>query len=126
MIETAIHKYFDCTVAEWIPMNVAGLKVDGVSLSEIIADGRDGFGLAGADLEAVVGMCIRALIDSGAQPVIGGGNTDYFWLLQPQYGTTSDEIVHNVISEWRASGYDPDLGGLWFATPELYNARWRE
>jgi hypothetical protein len=125
MIETKKHKYFDCTVADWLPMNVAELEFDGVSLSKIIANGRDGFGLAGEDLETVVGMCIGVLIDGGAQPVIGGGNTDYFWLLQPQYGTASDEIAHNVIAEWRASGRDPDLGGLWFATPEHYQARSR-
>jgi hypothetical protein len=118
MIENIRNKRSGETVAEWLPMNVAELKYDAVSLSDLISDGQDEFGLSGAQLDEFIAKSIRVMLDHGALPVIGGAGTKYFWIEQPQYGSTPDNIVTNVIKEWKNSGSgDPGLGGLWFAQP---------
>jgi len=64
---------------------------------------------------------VFALLISGAKPAVGGGGTEYDWILQPQYGETSEEIVNAVVKEWLASGAgDCDPGGLWFTLPSPY------
>jgi hypothetical protein len=119
MIENIRNKRTGETVAEWVPMNVAELKYDAVSLSELISDGGDGFGLSGAQLDEFVVKCIRVMLDHGAVPVIGGAGTRYFWIAQPQHGATTDEIITSVIAGWKASGSaEPGLGGIWFALPK--------
>src|SRR5829696_6512754 len=112
--------WFGHTASEWIALTPGDLTIDAVGLWEIVPFGREGFGLQGADLVDFVRRSLYALVEAGAKPVIGGGGTDYYWIVQPQYGTGNAEIVENVIAEWLASGGgDPDPGGLWFALPEL-------
>jgi hypothetical protein len=59
----------------------------------------DDFGFSGRDLVEFVKLNIRALLERGAKPAIGGGGTAYDWILQPQYGNTDDQIVQSVIAE---------------------------
>jgi hypothetical protein len=118
MIDNIRNRHSGETVAEWIPMYVAELPIDAVSLSGVISDGNDGFSLRGADLDEFIIQSIRILLGHGALTVIGGGDSPYDWIHQPQYGTKADDVIKNVIAEWKASGVDPDLGGLWFARPD--------
>lgn len=109
------------SAAAWIQGWVEESNEDPVGLFGIIASGRRSFGLNGADLEAFVRRVLRAMTEAGARPVLGGGGKGPLpWIVQPQYGSTSNEIVDSVIAEWRSMGQDPDAGGLWFATPEVY------
>ena len=117
-------RYFGNTVSERVAMYPEELPVDAVGLWQIIPFGRDSFGFEGDELTDFARRCITALLERGARPVRGGGNTAYDWILQPQYGSTTEEIVEAVIAEWLASGGgDPDPGDLWFALPEFYEMR---
>jgi hypothetical protein len=121
MIMNVTHRRYGTTVSVWVQRNVPELENDAVSLSSIIFDGKDGFNLAGSELDLFIGMCIGTLMENEALPVIGGGNSRYDWIHQPQYGSSAGAVTTNVIAEWKASGVDPDLGGLWFARPDPAN-----
>jgi hypothetical protein len=118
MIENVKHRRYGTTVSVWAQRNVPELENDAVALLSIIFDGKDGFRLGGAQLDLFISMCIGTLMENGALLVIGGGDSPYDWIHQPQYGTKADDVIKNVIAEWKASGVDPDLGGLWFARPD--------
>lgn len=116
-----LHKLYGHTITEHIQTVSAELPVDAVGLWQIVPVGRDGFGLSDDDLVEFVRRCILALLKSDAKPVVGGGGTEYDWILQRQYGETSEEIADAVVEEWVASGAgDPDVGGLWFALLSPY------
>lgn len=96
------------------------LPLDAVGMWQIVPGGRIGFGLEGEALTDYVRRCIAELLSRGAVPVVGGGlEGEHEWIAQPQYGSTPDEIVENVVREWLANGArDEDPGGLWFARRE--------
>ena len=95
--------------------------IDAVGLWQIVPVGRINFRFSGSDLVSFLRLCITALLEKGAKPVIGGGGTRYDWILQPQYGETIEGITEAVVSEWLANGSpDTDPGGLWFALPTLH------
>jgi len=112
------HKLYGHTLAEHIETVSDELPVDAVGLWQIVPAGRQGFDLRGDDLTEFVRLCILALLEHGAKPVVGGGGTEYDWLFQPQYGESNEDIVNAVLNEWLAAGAeDCDPGGLWFALP---------
>lgn len=111
-------KFFGATVDEVIAGHLGELESDGIAFAGIIGEGRYGFEFSGEELTDFVRRCLTAMLEAGAKPVIGGGGTRYTWIEQPQYGSTTQEIVDNVIAEWLANG-DPDHGGLWFASPRF-------
>ena len=112
---------FGQTVREYIDTVAGELPIDAVGLWQIVPAGRQGFGLSGDDLTEFVHQCVLALLAQGATPVVGGGGTEYDWLLQPQYGETVSDIAEAVINEWLAAGaVDCNPGGLWFALPSRY------
>ncbi|GAB2879576.1 hypothetical protein GCM10027093_13450 [Paraburkholderia jirisanensis] len=114
----AIDRFFGQTVMEYIQTVPGELPNDAVGLWQIVPTGRQGFGLNGDDLGEFVRRCVLALLTHGAKPVVGGGGTQYDWILQPHYGETNEEIADTVMNEWLASGAgDCDPGGLWFALP---------
>lgn len=87
------HKLYGHTVAEHIRTLPDELSVDAVGLWQVIPAGRYGFELKGDDLVEFVQRCVFALLGCGAKPVIGGGETQYDWILQSQYGETNEEIA---------------------------------
>lgn len=112
------HKLYGYTVAEHLKTVPDELTDDAVGMWQIVPAGRYGFELTGDDLAEFVHCSISALLERGAKPVIGGGGTDYDWILETQYGATPQEIAHSVVQEWISAGEeDPDPGGLWFALP---------
>lgn len=107
--------FFGQAMVEYINTVAGELPVDAVGMWQIIPAGRHGFGLGGDELTEFVRRCVLALLDAGAKPVVGGGGSDYDWLLQPQYGKSNEEILSAVINEWLISGAtDCDPGGGWF------------
>ena len=115
------HKIHGHTIAEHIRLVPGELPVDAVGLWQIIPAGRIGFGLSGDELTEFVRLCVLALLERGAKPVVGGGGTKYAWIFQPHYGESNEEITDAVVSEWLAAGAsDCDPGGLWFALPSPY------
>jgi hypothetical protein len=126
MMEKFRHKYFGRPMSQWIKMVANELPVDAVGMWQIVPDGRHGFGLEGEALTDFVRRCIAELLSRGAVPVIGGGDSGYYWIAQPQYGSKPDEIIENVVQEWVANGArDEDPGGLWFALPRMCETRWK-
>lgn len=116
MTEELRHKYFDRPMSEWIRMVANELPIDAVGMWQIVPGGRHGFGLEGEALTDYVRRCIAELLSRGAVPVVGGGDTGYYWIEQKQYGSMPGEIIENVVREWLANGAkDEDPGGLWFA-----------
>jgi hypothetical protein len=113
-------KFFGETLIECIQETPDELSVDAVGLWQIVSAGRHGFELSDDDLAEFVRLCVLALLEHGAKPVIGGGGTEYDWILQPQYGEKNEEITSAVVNEWLAMGGDSDPGGLWFALPSPY------
>jgi len=112
-------KYYGTPLDEWISKVTAELAVDAVGLWQIVSFGRDGFGLSGDELVEYVRRNLLALFENGAKPVIGATNNVHYWT-RVDYGDTNEEMADAVIGEWRATGEDPDAGGVWFALPHVY------
>jgi hypothetical protein len=120
----ARHKLYGHTIAEHIQTVPDELPVDAVGLWQIVPAGRYGFELSGDDLTEFVRRCVLALLGRGAKPVVGGGGTEYDWILEPKYGEADEEVANAVVREWLATGAgDADPGGLWFALPSPYVGR---
>jgi len=119
MTEEPRHLRYGRPMSEWIKLVANELPIDAVGLWQIVPGGRRGFGLEGDALTDYVRRCIAELLSRGAVPVVGGGETGYYWIAQTQYGSQPDEIIESVVREWLANGAtNEDPGGLWFARRE--------
>ncbi len=112
-------KYYGHTVEEWIEKVPGELAVDAVGLWQIVSSGRAGFGLSGDELVDYVRRNLFALFAKGAKPVRGAFDNIHIWTLV-DYGNTPEEMADGIIKEWLRSGRDPDVGGVWFALPHIY------
>jgi hypothetical protein len=117
------HRRYGRTVDEWIAGWVAELARDATGLWHIVTAGREGFGLSGAELIDFVRRSLLALFAAGAKPVMGGIDKDYIWGRLTKYGDDPQQMADAIIDEWQKSGCDPDYGGVWFATPNVYEER---
>jgi hypothetical protein len=114
-------KIYGQTLEEWIEKLPGELRVDAVGLWQIVSFGREGFGLSGEELIAVVRESIAALLAKGALPVVGAMDGIHVWT-PVNYGNTVGEISEAIVAEWRTSGRDPDGGDVWFALPHILEA----
>jgi hypothetical protein len=110
-------KFYGQTVEEWIEK----LPVDAVGLWQIVSFGRQGFGLSGEELITVVRQGIAALLAKGAVPVVGARDGIHVWT-PVNYGDMAEETSEAIITEWRSSGREPDVGDVWFALPHVLEA----
>ena len=114
------HKRHGIPTSEYIVQVANELPVDAVRMWQGVPGGRYDFGLEGEALTDYGRPCIAEQLSSRAIPVIGRGDTGYYWIPQPQYGSRPEEIIENVGREWLANGaQDEDPGGLWFALPDM-------
>ncbi len=116
-------RYFGLTVEEWIARTPGELARDAVGLWQILAAGRQGFGLSGPKLIDFVRRSLLALFAKGAKPVTGDVNKVYIWARLTNYGDDPEKMADAIIEEWQKSGRDPDYGGVWFATPNVYEEK---
>jgi hypothetical protein len=114
-------KFYGQAVDKWIEKLPGELPVDAVGLWQIASFGREGFGLSGEELITVVRRGIAALLAKGAVPVIGAMDGIHTWT-PVNYGDTAGEISEAIITEWRDSGREPDVGDVWFALPHILEA----
>src|SRR5258708_34332219 len=114
-------KFYGQTAEEWIEKIPGELPVDAVGLWQIVSFGREGFGLSGEELITVVRQGIAALLAKGAVPVVGAMDGIHVWT-PVNYGDTAEEIAEAIITEWRDSGREPDVGDVWFALPHILEA----
>lgn len=115
-----IRNEFSQTMSEVIRERPNELFRDGVGLYQLVAPGKNDFGLVGSELVDFVRRGIHALLDAGAVPVRFGGGSGYDWVAQKQYGTDKVQITEAVINEWLALPAGPTVlyaQGVWFARP---------
>ncbi len=117
---THLHLRVDVSDTEWIQRSLQGAQSDPVGLWQMVKAGRYGFGLTGSTLEAFVRQFIEKIVAAGADPVIGGKMYRSGWSRTNRYGTEPVAIASALISEWNASGVDPDVAGVWFAFPSVW------
>jgi hypothetical protein len=121
MSEQIRHRNYGKTVDEWIELVPGELEFDAVSLRNIVVAGREGFGLSGEQLIEYVRRNILVLVAKGAKPVVGAADGEHYWSLA-EYGKSEDEIADAIMDEWQREGRDPELGGVSFALPHVYEA----
>jgi len=114
-------RFYGQTVEEWIEKLPGELPIDAVGLWQIVSFGREGFGLSGEELIAVVRQGIAALLAKGAVPVVGAMDGIHVWT-SVNYGETAAQISEAVITEWLNLGRDPEVGDVWFALPHILEA----
>lgn len=103
-------KYFGVPLSEWIKNIPNELEVDAVGLWQIVASGKDGFGLKGKNLTNFLAQAILGLLEKGAKPVRSiNGN----WVIQNQYGNQNHLIISRILNELE-QGAEPDEDGIWF------------
>ncbi len=98
------------------------LEIDAVGMWQIAPVGRENYGLSGAELADFVRCCLLALLRRGAKPfvVVTAPNGIKTRVVMNKYGTTPEQITNAIISEWLASGTDPEpYDSLWFALPKM-------
>jgi hypothetical protein len=102
------------SAADWVALVRNELDIDAVGLWQIIATGRQEFGLDGEDLETFVRTALRGLLAKGAIPITGRDKT---WVAEHKYGAGPDEIIESVVQVWLSKGMrEPDVGDVWFGT----------
>jgi hypothetical protein len=111
-------KFYGQTVEEWIEKLPGELPIDAVGLWQVASFAREGFGLSGEELITVVRQGIAGLLAKGAVPVVGAMDDIHVWV-RVNYGDTAGEISEAIITEWRNSGREPDVGDVWFALPHI-------
>jgi hypothetical protein len=121
MIDDVRDKFFNRTVAEWLETFPNELDKDAIELRAIIPMGRRDFGLTGIDLIEFTRRALLAVLRRGARPVHGSWDAPSGWVIAEGYGDTPEQIIKGVVDRWLLwGGGDPDIGTLWFATPDLY------
>jgi len=116
-------RYYGQTVDEWIAAGPAELARDAIGLWQIVSFGRQGFGLSGPELIDFVRRNLLEMFAKGAKPVTGDVKKVYHWVRLTKYGDDPGKMADAIIDEWQASGRDPDYGGVWFATPNVYEEK---
>lgn len=113
---------YEESIDEWLEELPLKLDHGPIGMWEILPAGRHGFGLQQDALVDFVRASVRRLLECGARPVRRRKDGPYSWVVQSQYGDTPDEILASLIEDWASwDGSDPDRGGLWFATPDMWS-----
>ena len=110
------------TISDEIAVAAGALSDDvGVGLSEIVENGRRGFGLEGEALVEFARECLHQVVERGAKPRHWGTISNPERDVPLHYGRdTNDEIVEGVIADWLASGGgDLEWGDFRFILPEF-------
>jgi hypothetical protein len=109
------HQQLGTPLSEWIQHRADELAHDEVGFWQIVPEGRNGFGLAGADLDEFVRRTLLSLFAKGAVPVRHVRESGRVWTWQKSYGASAEEMAEAIVREWVREGRpDPDLGDLWF------------
>lgn len=121
MTEEPRHKLLGTRMSDLIRFTPSELSDDiGVGLSNIIADGRYGFGLEGPPLVGFVRKCLYELVKYGGRPHHWGSPERPDRDFDLHYGNdTEDEIVEGVIADWlRGGGGDLEWFDFRFMLPK--------
>lgn len=109
------------TVGEYIQTLPYDIDDDGVGFWQLVPAGMF-FGFEGDELSTFLRMCIVRLIEAGAVAVCHSPEgAEMYYIGQPQYGSTANEIADRVVQEWldAGGGDPPPWEGVWFVTPQI-------
>jgi hypothetical protein len=106
--------------AEWIQRSLGEARSDPVGMWQMVKAGRNGYGLTGQALEDFVRNFIVSMVAGGADPVVGNRLCSSGWSPTRKHGANPADIADSLIGEWRESGIDPDVDGVWFALPSAW------
>lgn len=107
--------------ADWIQRALNEAKNDPVGMWQIVKVGREGFGLSHSALEDFVQRFVLEMVAGGAGPVIGDRSATSGWVGTTKYGVEPKDVANALVAEWKSSGIDPDVDGIWFAFPAVWN-----
>ena len=116
MTAERFHKDWGTPLSEWITLVKGELPQDGVFLQQPVADGIEGFGLDGAELDDFVRRCIVELLDAGAVPAMAGSTEPL-----PNYVGSSTDVASQIVQDWRRGAIMADRDGIWFVLPRRPN-----
>lgn len=105
---------------EWFHRSVEEAHRDPVGMWQMVKAGRDGFGLRDAALDEFIKDFIIAMLKGGAVPVIGDKTAPFGWSPILQYDNDPESIADALIKDWKSSNNDPDVDGVWFAAPSVW------
>lgn len=124
--------YLSDSVGEFIERIPGELPIDAVGFWQIVSPGRGvhGYALSGDDFLEFIRRCLLGLLRKGARPVLMAA-PPIFWTVVDRLVGRPEAIAERIICEWLAAGApdphpagpepgQPDLIGLWFATPNIY------
>jgi hypothetical protein len=118
---TLTHLRTGISDAEWIRRSLDEARSDPVGMWQVVRAGRDGFGLTGAALEDFVRRFIAEMVAGGAGPIVGDKRAPSGWSPTTQFGLKAEDVAQSLVDEWKRSGVDPDVDGVWFAFPSVWN-----
>ena len=108
------------TDQEWIQSTVDEAHSDPVGMWRMVRAGREQFGLSGEQLEDFVHRFITQMLASGAVPVVGDSAAEFGWSPVFKYEADPSEAADALVKEWRSCNTDPDVNGVWFASPSVW------
>lgn len=120
-MKTRYHLKSAISDLEWFRLSVDEAKRDPVGLWEMVKVGRQGFGLSGDDLEIFVSDFILQMLRSGARGIVGDKGARFGWSPVSQNHMEPQAFAESLIANWRTSKIDPDIDGIWFAFPSVFN-----
>ena len=106
---------------DWFRLSVDEARSDPVGLWEMVKVGRQGFDLGGKELEMFVRDFILEMLGSGAQAVVGDKKASFGWRPLTPCPGDPNAVAESLIANWRASKVDPNVDGVWFAFPSVFN-----
>ena len=120
MNRSKFNQFLHTTFGKYIEASANELEIDAVALSFVVYNLRRAFDLDGDDLdEAVREVLTRMIVGRDGRPIQGCSDDGGYWSRVTRFGDDPEKIVEDVIREWHESGKDPEIGDIWFASPEF-------
>ena len=108
------------TEEEAIADSIEEAHSDVVGLWTMIHEGQNLFGLGGDELVGFVRRHVIAMIDAGADPVVGDRAARSGWRPLPASGQPAEQVADCLLADWLQTGKVPDIDGPWFAFPRVW------
>lgn len=122
MTNEPTHRFFGITATEWITRVPKELPFDAVGMWQIVGVGRHDFELEGAKLDEFVAAAVRELLRHGALPVTASDVTHGSWRVVQLGSLDAEQIVNEIIQDWKARGRGESPSELWFAIKDVFDS----
>lgn len=115
----------DYTIADRMNDAPNMLNLDLYGLWDVVATGREGYGLRDHELRDYVHLYVKTLVSAGGIVIeVGPADRDRFWVAAARYGSLPHEVADTILSEWVAFGEPslPPYEGIAFARPAFVDS----